>query len=186
MSAAAALLIRSGESMQALLDDLVDFNRTRLGLGISISPADADLADLFAGELEQLRGAYPGRHLELQVAGDTRGRWDGPRLQQVLRNLVTNAIRYGAADAPVRVNLTGEGAEVRFEVVNRGPAIDQSAVDQMFDPLRRGVEQRDGDGGLGLGLFIVREVTRAHGGQVGACSGGGDTVFAVRLPRHVE
>ena len=189
VSAAASRLIRSGMSMQSLLDDLVDFNRTNLGLGINISPADADLASLFADELEQLRGAHPSCQLELKVVGDSRGHWDGPRLQQILRNLVTNAIKYGAADAPVRVALTGEEADVRFEVANRGPAIEDSAVDELFDPLKRGPEQRDGrnaDGGLGLGLFIVREVTRAHGGQVSVRSSGGETVFAVRLPRHCE
>jgi signal transduction histidine kinase len=171
------------------LDDLVDFNRTKLGLGINISPADVDLATLFADELEQLRGAHPSRQIELEVVGDSQGRWDGRRLQQTLRNLVTNAIKYGAADTPVRVALTGEEAHVRFEVANRGTAIEQSALDQIFDPLKRGLAQRDGhnaDGGLGLGLYIVREVARAHGGQISARSRGGETVFAVRLPRHYE
>jgi signal transduction histidine kinase len=187
VSAAASRLFRSGASMKALLDDLVDFNRTQMGLGITILPKDADLVALFADELEQLRGAHPSRQLELEVVGDTRGHWDGPRLQQVLRNLVTNAIKYGVADAPVRVALTGEEADVRFEVMNRGPALEPSALDQIFDPLRRGPAQEDdrnADSGLGLGLYIVREVTRAHGGQVGARSIGGETVFAVRLPRR--
>jgi signal transduction histidine kinase len=189
VSAAASRLIRSGTSMKSLLDDLVDFNRTKLGLGINISPADTDLAGLFADELEQLRGAHPSFQLELKVVGDSQGHWDGPRLQQVLRNLVTNAIKYGAADAQVRVALTGEEADVRFEVANRGPAIEQSTLDQIFDPLKRGPAERDGrnaDGGLGLGLYIVREVIRAHGGEVRACSSGGETVFTVRLPRHCE
>lgn len=189
VSAAASRLIRSGASMKALLDDLVDFNRTKLGLGINIVPADADLAALLADELEQLRGAHPGRQLELEVVGDARGRWDGPRLQQLLRNLVTNAIKYGTADAPVRVVLTGAEADVRIEVTNRGPAIEQSALAQIFDPLKRGSEQggsRNADGGLGLGLYIVREVAQAHGGQVGASSDGGETVFTVRLPRRHE
>ena len=72
VSAAASRLIRSGMSMKFLLDDLVDFNRTKLGLGINISPADADLAALFADELEQLRGAHPGCQLELKVVARTR------------------------------------------------------------------------------------------------------------------
>ena len=127
--------------MKALLDDLVDFSRTKLGLGINISLADADLAALFADELEQLRGAHPERQLELEVVGDTRGRWDGLRLQQLLRNLVSNAIKYGAPGAPVRVVLTGEEADVRFEVRNSGPAIERSALDQIFDPLKRGPAQ---------------------------------------------
>jgi signal transduction histidine kinase len=74
VSEAASRLIRSGASMKALLDDLVDFSRTRLGLGINISLANADLAVLFADEMEQLRGAHPGRQLELAVAGDTGSR----------------------------------------------------------------------------------------------------------------
>ena len=87
------------------------------------------------------------------------------------------------------MSLIGEQADVRFEVANRGPAIEQSALDQIFDPLKRGPAQREGrnaDDGLGLGLYIVRELTRAHGGEVSARSGGGETVFAVRLPRHYE
>ena len=114
-----------------------------MGLGINIALANVDLAAVFADELEQLRGAYPGRRLELKVAGDTRGRWDGLRLQQLLRNLVSNAITYGAPDAPVRVVLTGEEADVRFEVTNSGPAIERSALDQIFDPLKRGHAQPD-------------------------------------------
>lgn len=189
VSAAASRLIRSGISMKSLLDDLVDFNRTKLGLGINISPADGDLAALFADELEQLRGAYPNCQLELEVVGDTQGRWDGARLQQLLRNLVTNAIKYGGDDTPVCVALTGEDAEVRFEVVNRGPTIEPSALEHIFDPLKRGPAQgddRNADSGLGLGLYIVREVALAHGGQVSARSDRGETVFAVRLPRHYE
>ena len=164
---------------------MVDFNRTKLGLGINITLANIDLAKVFADEVEQLRGAHPGHRLELEVVGDTRGLWDGRRMQQLLRNLVSNAIQHGAADAPVRVVLTGEEASVRIEVVNRGPALDQSALDQIFDPLKRGTSQRHAtDEGLGLGLYIVREVARAHGGEVDVCFDKGETVFAVRLPRR--
>ena len=121
------------------------------------------------------------------MAGDTRGLWDALRLQQLLRNLVSNAITYGEPDAPVRVVLTGEEADVRIEVVNRGPTIERSALDQIFDPLKRGPAQRhDTDDGLGLGLYIVREVARAHGGEVDVRSEKGETVFAVRLPRRNE
>jgi hypothetical protein len=189
VSAAASRLIRSGASMKALLDDLVDFTRTKLGLGINISLANADLAALFADELEQLRGAHPSRRLEMSVVGDTRGRWDPLRLRQLLRNLVCNAIKYGVSDAPIRVLLTGTKADVRLEVINRGPAIDASVLDEIFHPLKRGLAQEDAngsDGGLGLGLYIVREVALAHGGEVIVRSESGETVFAVRLPLRAE
>jgi len=186
VSLAAARLIRSGASMQALLDDLVDFNRTKLGLGLKVVPSDIDLASVVADEVEQLRGAHPNRRIELAATGDTRGRWDGARLQQLLRNLVSNAIMYGTPNTPVRVALRGEEADVRLEVTNRGPTIDPSALSQIFDPLKRGSapgDSHDARGGLGLGLFIVREIAGAHGGAVEVRSDG-ETTLAVRLPRR--
>jgi len=186
VSQAAARLIRSGTSMQALLDDLVDFNRTKLGLGLEVTPSDIDLASVVADEVEQLRGAHPSQQIELVATGDTRGRWDGSRLQQLLRNLVSNAIKYGTPNTPVRVALRGEEADVRLEVTNSGPPIDPSALNGIFDPLTRGSGPTDshyGRDGLGLGLFIVREIAKAHGGAVEARSDG-ETTLALRLPRH--
>jgi signal transduction histidine kinase len=187
VSVSAARLIRSGEAMQALLDDLVDFNRTKLGLGLNVVPSDIDLAAVVSDELEQLRGAYPNRQIELTAIGDNRGRWDGARLQQLVRNLVLNAIRYVASDTLIRVVLSGSTADICLEVSNSGPAIDVSALSQIFDPLKRGSAQGDNDnakGGLGLGPFIVREIAEAHGGKVEVRSDEGETTFAVRLPRH--
>jgi signal transduction histidine kinase len=187
VSAAAARLIRSGASMQALLDDLVDFNRTKLGLGVKVVPTDTDLAVVVADEIEQLRSAYPGRRIELAVTGDTRGRWDGARLHQVLRNLVSNGIKYGFPDTPVRVALRGRLADVCLEVTNSGPAIDPTVQSQIFDPLKRGPSKgnsHDGGNGLGLGLFIVREIARAHGGEADVHCERGGTIFTVCLPRQ--
>ena len=186
ISQAAARLISGGKQMHALLDDLVDFNRTTLGVGIRIHPTQVDLASVFAVELEALRAIYPDRGLELQVTGDAHGCWDGSRLQRVLGNLVVNAIKYGVPDTPVHVAVTGEESYVRFQVRNTGPSIDQSTLNQMFEPLKRGpaLENRSNiDDGLGLGLFIVREIVKAHGGEIIARSENQEIVFAVRLPR---
>jgi len=187
VSGAAARLIRSGGSMQALLDDLVDFNRTRLGLGLQVEPTEIDLAAVVADELDQLRGAHPNQRIELDATGDNRGQWDGSRLQQLLRNLVSNALQYGAPNTPVRVALCGDEAGVRLEVANIGPAIEPPAVSEIFDPLKRGAAQgdrQDARGGLGLGLFIVDEIAKAHGGEVKVRSAAGETTFAVHLPRR--
>jgi signal transduction histidine kinase len=140
VSGAASRLIRSGARMQALLDDMVDFNRTRLGLGIDIAPTRIDLAQLLADELDLLRVVYPDRQVDLDVVGDCTGVWDGQRLQQLLGNLVLNAIKYGAQDAPVRVTVTGEGAGVLLEVKNAGTVIGRSTLDRIFDPLQRGLD----------------------------------------------
>jgi signal transduction histidine kinase len=173
--------------MQVLLDDLVDFNRSKLGLGLNVVPDDIDLAAELAVELEQLRAVRSGRLIEFAVNGDCRGHWDSRRLKQVLRNLVSNAIEYGSADTPVNVVLVGEKAEVRLEVLNQGPTIDPSVQGQLFEPLTRGVGQsRNRRDRLGLGLFIVRQIALAHGGRVAVSSGVemGTTTFAVSLPRQ--
>jgi signal transduction histidine kinase len=190
ISEAASRLIRSGASIKALLDDLVDFNRAQLGLGIKMTLADTDLSALFEDEVDQLRGSHPDRLIELEVSGDTRGCWDGPRLQQLLRNLVSNGIKYGAADGTIRVVLTGGQEDVLCEVTNNGPAIERSVLERIFLPLERGLDRsdsRNGDGeSLGLGLYIVREIARAHGGEVAVRSGEAETVFTVSLPRRIE
>ena len=188
VSVAASRMIRSGARIQALLDDLVDFNRTRLGMGIPIAATDVELATLFDLELEQLRAAYPHRRLELNVVGDTRGFWDGPRLARVLANLVVNAVKYGAPDAPIRVLIRREDAGVCFEVRNTGSAIEESTLEELFEPLKRAPEHRNpgADNSLGLGLYISREIAKAHGGDITARSENAETVFAVRLPRRRE
>lgn len=189
VSRAAARLINSGARMQALLDDLVVFNRTNLGLGFKIVPVDVNLAELVENELEQFRAAHPNRQFDLEVAGDTWGHWDPQRLHQLLGNLLSNAIKHGASDAPVRVVVMGEEAYVRFEVRNLGPAIDKAVLQRIFDPLTSGGEsgKKYADAhSLGLGMFIAREITLAHSGDIEAESEGTETVFTVRLPRRPE
>ena len=183
VSTAAGQLIRSGAHLQALLDDLVDFNRTNLGLGISIVRSPVDLGAICAEEVEQLRGAYPDSLLQLDVQGDCRGAWDAKRVQQLVGNLVVNAINYGEAGSPVRIAVIGEEAHVRVEVGNRGPALDSETLVEMFEPLKRGSAGHRKPG-LGLGLYIVREIAKGHGGTAEARSAGRETVFTVRLARR--
>jgi signal transduction histidine kinase len=185
VSRASQRLIRSGASMQALLDDLTDLSRTNLGLGIRVDTQELDLAEAAEDELDQFRAAHPSRQIEFTASGNTHGSWDGARVQQVLRNLVSNALAHGAPEWPVRVALRGEPKNVWFEVSNRGQ-IDPARMQQMFEPLRRGTEEHSNPQarqGLGLGLFIVREIAKAHGGDVEARCEGNHTTFAVRLPR---
>jgi signal transduction histidine kinase len=185
VSVASQRLIRSGERMRSLLDDLVDFNRSNFGLGIAIRPAPAELAKVFGDEVEVQRAAYPGRLIVLAVSGPTDGRWDAPRLQQLLGNLVQNAAKYGSPTSAIRVVVAGDADSVRLDVANDGPEIAVANLDVLFGPLRRGPDAhtRPVDGSLGLGLFIAREIARAHGGEIGATSADGETVFSVRLPR---
>jgi signal transduction histidine kinase len=183
---AAARLLKSSASLKVLLDDLLDFNRTKLGLGITISPVPVDLAEAFSAEIEQLRVAHPGRSIGLEANSDVSGVWDINRLNQLLGNLVVNAIKYGAFSSSVRIVLEGLPAEVRFAVHNHGPKIEQSMLAQIFEPLKRGSDNQfvsGSEGSFGLGLYIAREIAMAHHGDISAKSDENETVFTVRLPR---
>jgi signal transduction histidine kinase len=185
---AAARLIRSGARVQSLLDDLCDLGRTRLGLGISIFRTDADLASVFSEAVELLRAAHPDRTIELDIRGELQGSWDVNRLQQLLDNLVVNALKYGSQDAPVCIRVVSREEQVRVEVANTGDVIDPVTLQEIFDPLRRGPAQRSGKDrgdGLGLGLYIAGEIAKAHQGLVQALSSTTETVFIVTLPRRV-
>lgn len=182
----AARLLKSVSSLKALLDDLLDFNRTKLGLGITISPAPVDLAESFSAELDQLRVANAGRSIVLEANGEVSGVWDINRLNQLLGNLVVNALKYGAFSSPVKVVLNGLPGEVTFAVHNHGARIDKSMLAQIFEPLKRGLDGQllsGTDGSMGLGLYIAREIATAHGGDIAAKSDEKETVFTVRLPR---
>jgi signal transduction histidine kinase len=187
VGAAAARLIRSGARMQGLLDDILDFSRAKLGLGIRVSPGPADVAALVADELDQVQAVHGAQRVELGVTGDTAATCDGRRIQQVLGNLVGNAIKYGEPATAVQVTVTGGPQEISIAVKNRGPAIPSSVLSRVFEPLERGLctEARGGpQDSLGLGLYIAREIAHAHGGEVDARSDESETVFTLRLPRR--
>jgi len=183
VSSAAAMLIRSGARMKVLLDDLTDFNRQRLGIGLHIVPSQSDLLTILEDELHELRSAHPDREIVLATSGDLSGNWDQGRLQQVISNLVVNALKYGTPNSKVCVSAHGAGDEVIFVVENQGEPIAASELERLFEPLRRGARRPAEDDGLGLGLFICAEVTKAHGGEIRATSTDGTTAFTVRLPR---
>lgn len=189
VSKAASRLIRSGARIQGLLDDLTEFNRSKLGLGINVIPANVNLADVLADEVEELRAIHPDRQIDFEARGDSQGDWDGPRLQQLLGNLVLNALKYGAQDTPVRVTVTGDAVNVRIDVSNHGAAIGSATLARIFDPLMRGPDRLGEDeriGSLGLGLYIASEIARAHHGAIETRSDDTQTIFSVSLPRGVS
>jgi signal transduction histidine kinase len=176
----AARLSKSTRSLKVLLDDLLDFNRSKLGLGVTISPAAVDLTQAFSVELEQLRAANPGRTIELEISGDVSGVWDINRLNQLLGNLVANALNYGASGLPVKIILNGLPGEVMFSVHNHGPKIGPSILAQIFEPLKRGLHNQPASGAagsMGLGLYIAREIATAHHGDISVKSDDNETVY---------
>jgi signal transduction histidine kinase len=181
-------VVTSAERMARMIGDLLDFTRGRLGGGIPIAPRPTNLQHLGRHLVEELMAAHPGRELRLEAEGNLEGEWDPDRLAQVLGNLGKNALDYSPEGTPVRFTLRGEGDTVRVEVHNEGPPIPAERLPSIFEPFRRFTEAgMHPSSGLGLGLYIVQQVVRAHGGTVEVRSTAREgTCFTVRLPRRVR
>jgi hypothetical protein len=134
VSEVTARLIRGGERMRELLDDLLDYSRAGLDLGIPIAPASMDLAVACQEEIELQRAAWPENTIELSIKGPTHGVWDASRLRQVLGNLIANAAKYGDPGTPVAVRLAGDDTEVVLSVENTGRAIAADACSCFSSP----------------------------------------------------
>lgn len=179
-------LMRSGERMRQLLDDLLDYNRSSLDIGIRVTPEPVDLAKVCRQEIELLRAALPATTIEFATEGGAQGSWDASRIKQVVSNLVINAAKYGDPRGIVRLSLRGDDVQVHLSVENSGPSIPKELMNSLFEPLRRhvGADSQGERESLGLGLFIVRQVALAHGGSVAVESAEGRTRFTVTLPKR--
>lgn len=173
---------RSTHRIDALVRDVLDFARGRLGHGIPVTRHPCDLGDICKDEVAELAQAHPLRTLLCELSGNLAGAWDRDRMEQVLSNLLGNAIEHGAD--PIRVVAHGEADVVILSVHNRGPAISAAIIPKLFEPFRRrGAGTRAT--GLGLGLYIVHEIVRAHGGDISIQSLDGEgTTFRIRFPRQ--
>jgi signal transduction histidine kinase len=169
--------------MHRLIDDLLSYTRTRLGTGIPIARERTDLGELARKVIDELVAFHPDSAIHVDAAGDLSGDWDPARVEQVLSNLVANAIDHGEPASGVEVRLRGDGDRVRVEVVNRGE-VPPEVREHAFEPFRRGPEGSSRRAtGVGLGLYIAKEIVQGHGGTVGLRSEGGETRVAVELPR---
>jgi signal transduction histidine kinase len=178
-------ILNSGDRMARMIAQLLDFTRVRVGRGLELERAATDLAEVCAHAVDELGTAHPGTAIEIRAHGDLRGHWDNDRIAQVLSNLVGNAVQHGATGAPVVVTLADEGpAAVRITVENRG-AIPDHVLPILFEPFRATQHRGERASGLGLGLYITREIIEAHGGEVRAQSDGElGTRIEIRLPRR--
>ncbi|MBW3566258.1 MAG: sensor histidine kinase [Acidobacteria bacterium] len=179
-----------GQVMTGMIHDLLDFTRTRLGAGMPLSVAPVDLRNLFQKVLEELRAAHPDCRVHFEAVGDVTGQWDAARLRQVVSNLVSNAIEHGDECSAIEVVARSDGSKVLVTVTNQGPVIPSSALPTLFDPFIRATSMPGSNyrrGGIGLGLYIARQIVIAHGGTIEvASSESTGTVFSVCLPRQVE
>jgi len=177
----------AAERMQRMVANLLDLARSRGGGGIGITRTPTDLADVVRDVVGELEASHPGRHIEVSVEGDTCAELDADRIAEVASNLAGNALAYSPADSVVQVQIRSGDGELALGVHNAGAAIPPEAQKTIFTPFKRGAAATGSEApamrGLGLGLFIVGEITRAHGGTVAVSSTAEEgTTFTVRLP----
>jgi signal transduction histidine kinase len=180
--AAAAMVRTSVARMQGMIDALTDLARARLSGGILVEPTRLDLHALARDLVAEARGQHPHRRIELWAAGDPWAKLDRSQIGRVLANLIGNALTHGDASQPIHVAVDGtEDARVLLEVHNTG-VIPEQSMPHLFEPFWRGRKSR-GDS-LGLGLYIVQQITIAHGGAIEVHSDDvAGTRFVVSLPR---
>jgi phosphoserine phosphatase RsbU/P len=163
--AAIARITRAVRRVQHLIGDLLDFTQARLGGGLSVRKADVDLHQSVADGVAELAAGFPDCVLRHERAGNGRCRADADRIIQAVGNLVANAANHGDRRAPITVRSQGDGALFRVTVHNSGAPIPPGMLPQLFHPMVRGAAPGAGKG-VGLGLYIVRAIARAHGGDV--------------------
>lgn len=170
-----------------LIDSLVNslLEMTRIDTGqmslqeqhISLRKVVTDVIQQFTRDLN-----LPRDQIVLEAEGECRGYWDGLKIEQVLNNLISNAVKYGDGKL-VQVRLREHDGRITLEVIDRGPGIEARDQERIFRRFER-LQPRGGAPGLGLGLYISREIVRRHGGDIRVTSDPGQgATFTVELPR---
>jgi signal transduction histidine kinase len=187
---AVARVRRASKRMGHLINDLLDYTQTRSGNGLTVRPSTCDLRKVCEESLDAMRATYPDQTFAADLVGDLVVQADKERLDQVLANLLSNAVQHGVREgSPVLLEAHGEADRVVLSVKNMGPPIEPHMLPTIFEPLVQGsASEGDPDpahNSIGLGLFIVREIVRGHKGTIDVeSSEASGTVFTVRLPRH--
>ena len=183
-------IFNSSKRVDEIVRDLLDFSTSHLGDGIPIDPSTVDLSEICFNVVEEMRTFHPDRQIELVSEGDLVGTWDGPRLAQAFSNLISNAVQHGTPQSPVQVSLTGASEGVVFEVRNDAELIPELKLRTLFDPVKsfaiRPPDERTASRlhNLGLGLYVVKEIVKAHQGEISVSSTADTGVkFSLSVPR---
>jgi len=185
---AARCVTRGAARMSIMIRDLLEYTRARLGRSIPIAPEPGNMEQICRMAYDEIRAVHPERLFRLEISGDLNGRFDAERLQQVLANLLNNAVRHGERSEPITLSAHGDATKVTLRVKNRGRPIPGDQLQVIFNPLVQIPsalidEDADSSTSLGLGLYIAREIVAMHGGTIEAESSGGGTVFSAQLPK---
>lgn len=189
---AAGAIGRASKSMGRLITNLLEYTRSRLGRGVPMKLAACDLLGVCEAAVADGRALHPEQPLLLDASGDLSLLADGLRIQQVLANLLDNAVQHSDARAPVSLTAHGEKGAVVLTVAHSGNALAPDALQVIFEPWahvpKTSAEPHDHLlSSFGLSLFIVREIVRGHHGTITAQSSlETGTLFTIRLPRPLD
>jgi signal transduction histidine kinase len=185
----ASLILSSGQRMNALVGDLLDFTRSRLGGGIPIVRADMDMAEVSRQSVEEISALHPQRVVNFEATGEFQGQWDRARISQAISNMISNAVQHGSDQTPINVKIHSNADVVAIAVQNWGPVIPQNQLNKIFDPMHRVDDEKPvaPRSNLGLGLYITERIVAAHGGTIGVeSSEEGGTRFTIHLPKRMR
>ena len=182
-------MMAAGHRMTVMIEQLLDLTRARLagGLGISCARKHLDVGELLQRAVDELRPANPDRQIAIEVDGDFTTWGDPDRLMQLFSNLLGNALHHGTRGTPIMLSIAGGEREIVVRILNAG-VIPPELLPTIFEPFHgRHTKSSSRSGGLGLGLFISKEIAMAHDGDIAVDSSSTSaTVFTVRLPRRRE
>jgi signal transduction histidine kinase len=182
----AASVRRAAVRATALVNDLLDATRARLAGVLPIETASTDVAAITEQLVEEIRTAHPNRTIEVAIEGRRPIQVDGGRFSQVVQNLVGNALQHSPSSSAVRVRLAHRDQHIELSVHNTGAPIPEHLRAHLFEPLERPSRAQDPTHSVGLGLYIVSEIVRAHQGTINVDSTDQGTVFRVSLPISTE
>ncbi len=170
------------ERLSLLIDSLLDVSRIGAGK-LSLNKVDINLYDLIKDILDHFQMEFKEKGCPVELTGDTKvvGHWDKLRLEQIIVNLISNAIKFGAGK-PITVTVSAENGKAKFTVQDQGIGISKDNQSRIFERFERAVSVNS-FGGLGLGLYIVKELVETHGGHISVESELGEgAAFTVELP----
>jgi signal transduction histidine kinase len=175
------LMQKSVARMSALIDNVLDFARGRLGSGITLKRSPQSLQPVLNQVIAELRASSPERKIATNFDLTQAVNCDGGRIAQLFSNLLGNSVTHGTAARPIQVQARTHDGAFELSVANSGQPIPAEAMDRLFQPFYR-VSAQEAPQGLGLGLYIASEIARAHGGSIDVTSSPQETRFTFRMP----
>lgn len=180
---AVTMMQRSVKRMAGLIDNILDFARGRLGDGVLLERRPEALYPILQQVVDELRSAWPGRVIEAHIDAPLHVDCDRVRIGQLASNLLANALAHGSANGTIRMSARIESGVLELCVANTGEPIPPSLLSSIFEPFVRAMGGATRQG-LGLGLYIAREIARGHGGTLNVTSTPEATRFVFRMLSH--